>query len=143
MIFFSGETFYIGIMLICGSVFTFFMVMRYIRKSHVRIEDTFFWIFLSFALVILSLFPDIALDVATLFNIQSPINVVYLFIIFLLIVKLFFLSIRFSKLEIKVSELAQQVAINRKMGEEDCCAIAKKQEGQAAQSAAKNDEKTQ
>ena len=39
----------IGLLLI-GSVFTFLFVMRLIRKSAVRIEDTFFWIFFSLIL---------------------------------------------------------------------------------------------
>ena len=104
----------IRLLLIFGSLCSFWFAMRYIRKSKVRIEDTFFWVFLSIALILLSLFPDVAIEFTRLLQMQSPINFVFLIIIFLLLMKQFFMSIKLSQLEIRIKELAQQVAIDKK-----------------------------
>ena len=105
-------SFAIRILLLIGSVGTFLFAMRYIRRSKVRIEDTLFWILLSIALIVLSVFPNLALHFAMWFKVQSPINFVFLFIIFLRLVKQFFTSLKLSQMEIRVAELAQRVAIN-------------------------------
>ena len=102
----------INILLVLGSVLTFLYIMRLIRKSTVRIEDTFFWIFFAILLIILSLFPDLAYYIAHRLGFQAPINLVYVVIIFVLIVNQFAMSLKISRLTIKQKELTQQVAIN-------------------------------
>lgn len=112
-------SFAIRALLIVGSVLTFLYIMRYIRRSKVRIEDTFFWILLSALLVLLSIFPDIALIASEQFGMQSPINFVFLLIIFILIVKQFSTSLKLSQLEIRMAELTQQMAIDKKDAEDN------------------------
>lgn len=102
----------VNILLILGSIFTFLLIMRLIRKSTVRIEDTFFWIFFAIILIILSLFPGIAYRISAVLGFQAPINLVYIAIIFVLIVNQFAMSLKISRLTIKQKELSQQVAIN-------------------------------
>ena len=102
----------VNILLVLGSVLTFLYIMRLIRKSTVRIEDTFFWIFFAIILIILSLFPDLAYHIAHRLGFQAPINLVYVVIIFVLIVNQFAMSLKISRLTIKQKELTQQVAIN-------------------------------
>ena len=116
----------VNILLVIGSIFTFLFIMRLIRKSTVRIEDTFFWIFFTIILIILSLFPDTAYHVAQFLGFQAPINLVYVVIIFVLIVNQFAMSLKISRLTIKQKELAQQVAItnntiNEKIKTEQNC----------------------
>lgn len=108
----------IGLLLI-GSIFTFLFVMRLIRKSAVRIEDTFFWIFFSLIIIILALFPRIPYKLSTILGFQSPINLVYLVIIFVLIVNQFLMSLKISKLTIKQKELVQAIAINAKQNNDE------------------------
>ena len=100
------------LLLITGSVATFLSVMRLIRKSTVRIEDTFFWILFPLVLVVLSFFPQLASFFSDRLGFQAPINFVYLVIIFVLIVNQFMMSLKISRLTIKQKELTQQVAIN-------------------------------
>ena len=107
------------VLLLIGSVFTFLFVMRLIRKSAVRIEDTFFWIFFSFIIIILAAFPRIPYKLATVLGFQSPINLVYLVIIFVLIVNQFLMSLKISKLTIKQKELVQAIAINAKQNKDE------------------------
>ena len=108
----------IGLLLV-GSIFTFLFVMNLIRKSAVRIEDTFFWIFFSALMIILALFPRIPYKLSTLLGFQSPVNLVYLVIIFVLIVNQFLMSLKISKLTIKQKELVQAIAINAKQSKDE------------------------
>ncbi|MBQ7816830.1 MAG: DUF2304 domain-containing protein, partial [Oscillospiraceae bacterium] len=89
------------------------------RKSAVRIEDTFFWIFFSVVIIILALFPRIPYKLSALLGFQSPINLVYLVIIFVLIVNQFLMSLKISKLTIKQKELVQAIAINAKQNKDE------------------------
>lgn len=104
----------VRVLLILGSVITFLFAMRYIRKSKVRIEDTFFWLLLCGLLIAMSLLPELVVRASEMLGMQSPINAVFLFIIFLLIAKQFFTSLKLSQLEIRVAELTQQIAIDKK-----------------------------
>ena len=66
----------------------------------------------SAALLILAIFPGIAYWAANLLGFMSPINFVYVVIIFLLLAKQFFMSIKLSQLDSKVRILTEQVALN-------------------------------
>lgn len=90
------------------------MITRYIRKSRVRIEDTLFWIILSILLMVVSFFPEIAFWFSRLLEVQSPINFIFLLIIFILLVNQFYMSIKMSQLKIKFDELVQKIAIAEK-----------------------------
>ena len=101
------------VLLIVMSVLTSLYVLIQIRKSRLKIEDSTFWFLLSAVLVIIGIFPQIVEFGTKLFGIQSPVNFVFLGIIFILIVKLFSLTVRVSQLENKVENLAQRYAIDK------------------------------
>lgn len=103
---------WIRIGLIAGSFITAAFVLWRVRKAQIQIEDTVFWLLFSLALTVLSVFPSIAYWFSWKLGFQAPINIVYLLIIFLLIVKQFFMTIRISQLDSKVQRLAQRVALN-------------------------------
>lgn len=63
----------------------------------------------------MGIFPNIVSKISAILGFQSPVNMVFLIIIFILIVKLFFNTIQMSALENKVDSLAQQIAIDRKI----------------------------
>lgn len=98
--------------LFAGSAATFLFVMRYIRKSRVRIEDTIFWIFFSIGLVVISIFPSLPIKMSRLLGIESPANFVFISIIFILLIKQFFTTIKLSRLEMKFRDLVEKVAID-------------------------------
>lgn len=82
-----------------------------IRKSQMQIEDSIFWILFSVALVVISMFPNIAYFLADLLGVGSPVNFVFLAVIFILIFKVFSMSIKMSQLEYRIKNLVQQIAI--------------------------------
>ena len=102
----------IRVCLVLGSLITATYILRRVRLAKVQIEDTIFWLLFSGILLILAIFPGIAYWAAYLLGFQSPINFVYIVIIFLLLAKQFFMSIRLSQLDSKVRILTQRVALN-------------------------------
>lgn len=100
------------IVLIVASIISLLYMMRKIHQSKLQIEHALFWIVFSFIVVILALFPGIAIQLAAWLGILSPVNLVYLIIIFVLIVKLFQVTLQISKLENKIKNLTQHEALD-------------------------------
>ncbi|MEE0800024.1 MAG: DUF2304 domain-containing protein [Gemmiger sp.] len=109
----------IRVCLVLGSLITAFYILRRVRLAKVQIEDTIFWLLFSAILLILAIFPGIAYEAAFLLGFQSPINFVYIVIIFLLLAKQFFMSIRLSQLDSKLRILTQRVALNEEKVERE------------------------
>lgn len=103
------------IILIIASLLTAALILRRIRKSKARIEDSIFWILLSGFILLISLFPGVADAVTSALHIYLTTNFLFTFFIFLLLMKLFSLSIEVSQLKSKVEKLAQENALANKM----------------------------
>ena len=106
---------YLRILLIVGALLLMGFMLKRIRQSKLKIEYTIFWIAFSGILVLMGIFPELFYWISDLIGFQSPISMVYLVIIFVLIVKMFFMTIQISQLENKIDSLTQQVAIDRKI----------------------------
>lgn len=99
--------------LICVSILLTFYVLRRIRHSKMKIEDSIFWVMFALLLVVFSLFPRLADFISRLVGTYSTANFIFTFMIFILLVKVFFQSIKISQLERKVTELIQTLALDR------------------------------
>lgn len=106
-------------MLFLGSVTVFSVISRCIRKRRIQLKDGIYWIVFSFLLILISVFPILAVWTARLMGIQSPSNCVFMIIIFLLGCHQFFLTIRVSQLEMKINRLVQSVAIQKALLDEE------------------------
>lgn len=104
----------IRILLIIGAILLFLYMIKKIRQSKVKIEALIFWLAFSILLIFMGIFSSVVYWVSDLLGFQSPISFVFLVIIFILIVKNFFMTIQISQLEHKVDELTQRIAIDRK-----------------------------
>lgn len=100
------------VILVIASLLNCFWIIHRICKSQARIEDSIFWIFLSGVLILMSVFPQIVIWGAKITGVQSPVNFVYLCIIFILLVKVFRMSLRISALEARLQKLAQRYGID-------------------------------
>lgn len=98
-------------LLVVVSVLMFLYLMRKIKKAQMKIEDSTYWILLSVVFLLLSIFPGIAVFAAKWLGIESPANLVFLIIIFLLLIKLFLNSVKMSEMEYKLRSFIQEVAI--------------------------------
>ena len=99
------------VLLIAGSLLTAFYVLRRVRKSRMRTEDTVFWLFFSLILVLMGLLPNLVMTLAGTIGVMSAANLVFLIVIFLLIIKLFLMDQRISSLQRQVTDTAQKAAI--------------------------------
>lgn len=104
--------------LILVSLGTCGLILRKIRQSKMQIENAIFWILLSLVLVIYSLFPQVADFCSRLLGIYATTNFLFLFAIFVLIVKVFYMTIHISQLESKITELVQKIALEERAREE-------------------------
>jgi hypothetical protein len=100
------------VLLIIGSIVTTYSILHKIRQSTLKIEDSLFWLMLSLSLVIISLFPRIVYVLSGLLGFESASNFVFVIIIFLLITKLFSVSVKMSSLNHKFNMLVQIIALN-------------------------------
>ena len=101
--------------LILVSLSTCCLIMRKIRQSKMQIESAIFWIVLSLVLVVYSLFPGVADCCSGVLGIYATTNFLFLFAIFVLIVKVFYMSVHISQLESQVKELVQRIALDEKI----------------------------
>ena len=99
------------ILLIAGSLLTAVYVLRRVRRSRMRSEDSVFWLSFSLILVLMGLFPNLVTRLADLMGVISAANLVFLIVIFFLLIKLFLMDQRISALQRQVTETAQAVAI--------------------------------
>ena len=105
-------TIWFQIVLIFVSLAT--VILRGIRKSQVQINDSLFWIFFSLVLLVFSVFPKLAEIIARALGIVSAVNFIFLFIIFLLLINQYQLTVRLSKLDTKFKNLVQTIALRGK-----------------------------
>lgn len=106
------------VILVIVSLLTMSFMMRKIRQAKVQIEAAMFWVIVALILVVFSLFPGVADACARLLGIYSTPNFLFLFMIFLLMVKVFGMTLQVSQLESKQKELVQKIALAQKEREE-------------------------
>ena len=109
---------YLQCILIFASALFFIYVTTQIRKAKIKIDFTFFWIIFALFLLVISIFPDIVNWGAKLAGISTPVTFVLVLIIFLLMYKVFSLSIHISIMQEKIEKLVQELALKEKENEE-------------------------
>ena len=102
------------IILIVVSILSTWYILKKIRQSKLQIEYAIFWIVFAGVLVIISLFPWLVSLFTRLLGMQLPVNFVFMVFIFILLVKLFMMTIELSALENKVKDLTQELALEEK-----------------------------
>ena len=107
------------LLLICGAFFMTFYILKRIRQSKLQIEYAIFWIIFSLILVVFSVFPFLVAMFTRAIGMELPVNFIFLFFIFILILKAFFQTIETSVMENKVRNLTQRLAIEEKDRQEE------------------------
>ena len=103
------------IFLMLGALLNFIFVCFKLRKSQLKFTSAFFWIMFSVILLLLGAFPQIGVNCARLLGVISPVNFIYLVIISMLILRSFLLTIRVSRLEDRLTELVEELAVRKNM----------------------------
>ncbi len=107
------------LLLIAASLSTMLYILKRIRHAKLQIEYAIFWLVFAGMLLIISIFPSLMIMLTRAVGMQSPINCVFLLVIFALMIKLFMQTIEHSQLEDKLKQLTQRLAIEEKLREEE------------------------
>ena len=97
--------------LLVGALLTFWFVLRKIRKAEVTIADSTFWFLFALSLVLMGVFREIPLFFANVFDIESPANFVFVYVIAVLVLREFYTTVEVSQLRAKVRNLVQNEAL--------------------------------
>lgn len=97
--------------LIVGAILMLAFVLLKIRRSQLKTNDAVFWFLFAGCLVVIAVFPQIVFYAAALIGIQSPVNLVFLIIIAILIIRLLMNSVEISLLRRQLKDLVQQCAL--------------------------------
>lgn len=101
------------LLLIAASVLTLIFITRKVRDSKVKIEDSVFWVCVAVLILAASLFPELFYALSGIVGTEVPVHFVFLVFIFILMVKLFNLSMRISQADTRIKELTQQLAVEK------------------------------
>lgn len=103
------------IFLIVVSFISIVYVIRRIRKAKLKIDYSLFWIIVSVLIMLLAVFPQLAIKMASLMGVMSAVNLIYLVMIFILLLHNFSMTMKISSLESKINNLTEEIAIREKM----------------------------
>ena len=101
------------VILLIAAIGLVVFLLHSIKKSKMSIEDALFWMGFSFLILLMSIFPEIPSFLSDTIGFMSPVNFVFLFFIFVLIIRDFLSNRRISQIENRVKELTQQIALDR------------------------------
>lgn len=104
--------------LIVVSFGTMGYMLRKIHQAKMQIEESLFWFLFSALLLVLSIFPQIATWATRLLGMMSTSNFIFLFIIFVLLVRMFYMTLKISQLDDRLKNFAQKMAIEENLREE-------------------------
>lgn len=102
------------VLLIVFSILAIIYCIYKIRKSKMKTDYSLFWIFFSVILLIMSIIPGLPMMLSRILGIVSPANFIFLLMIFLLIFYSFFLTLKLSKIEDTMENIAEELAITKK-----------------------------
>lgn len=86
-------------------------IIHEVRKKRFSIKESFWWMVASFLMLILAIFPYSIDFLANKFGVEYAPSLLFVFCIIFLILMIFRNSKRISEQQIKIIELAQQIAI--------------------------------
>jgi hypothetical protein len=81
------------------------------RKDKLKEDHALFWLFISFTIIILSIFQNLLLWINIIVQAENPTDVVLASFIFLLILISIYYSVKISELTEKNKNLAQELAL--------------------------------
>ena len=102
------------VLLFVAALVTLMYVLWKLRKERMPIQASVFWILFAFVIVLLAVFPQIAIQLTRYLGVVSPANFIYLVFIFFAYNRLFVLSTKNAHLEGKIEAMAYTVAMLKK-----------------------------
>ena len=101
----------VRILVAIGGILVFVFIISSIRRSKMMIGDSVFWFLFALVLLIIGIVPELFFAVARLLHVASASNLAYLFLITLLLIRVFQQDLKISQLTTKLQRLVQNMAI--------------------------------
>lgn len=108
----------LSLSLLIGTTLFLIFVVTLISKKYIELKYALLWFFTSVVLIIIALFHEIPEAIALLLSIKEVTNAVFLIAISLLLFVAFTLTIALSRASIRITKLAQEVALLRKKSDD-------------------------
>lgn len=102
------------IVLILLVVFADLFSFRQIRRGKMNLNHSLLWILISLALLLIAIFPSVAIRLSALMGIGTPVNLVFLFFAFFSIILFIYLTNVISKTDRINRRLVQKMALMEK-----------------------------
>lgn len=99
------------IILILCSFLSFFLCVKKIAKSQLKIENSVIWMLGSILLILMSIFSNVVEWISGQLGFIAPVNFVFLILIGFLLIQLFIDNIRICQLNEKVKDLNHYIAL--------------------------------
>ena len=99
------------ILLLIAAAATALWIFYQIRRLKIKLEHAIYWIVFAILLAVLGLFPELTYWLTGKLGVMSPANLIFLVIIFLLLLKVFTLSMLTSQMEDKITVLSAEIAL--------------------------------
>lgn len=106
--------FVLQIILIVSSILFLLFILSVTRQNKLSYKYTLLWLLFSIVTILFAIFPQIIVSFSKLIHIKEPTNALFLVYIFLLFVLVFYISIAFTKIFMKVTVLVQENAMLEK-----------------------------
>ena len=101
----------IRVLIAIGGILVFAFIIFSIRKSKMVIADSVFWFLFSLVMLIIGIFPEVFFALARAMHVASAANLAYLFLIGLLLIRVFQQDLKISQLTTKLQRMVQNLAI--------------------------------
>lgn len=106
------------IILIVCSFFSFFLCVKKIKRSQLKVANSVTWMLGSIFLILMSIFSDLVGWVSEKLGFMSPANFVFLIIITFLLIQTFIYNIQITALNEKIKDLNHYIALEKYEKEE-------------------------
>lgn len=111
-------TLYLRIFLLLMAIFVLVVIVRTINKKKLRIQYSFPWILIAVGMLVLAIFPRIAVFLCEITGIQTPSNLIYLIGIIVLLFICFYQTILISRQANRIIRMTQILSIVKKENED-------------------------
>ncbi len=98
------------IMIISSLVFLCYIVLM-LRNKKIELKFTLSWLFSGICFLLFAIFPDLLRFLSKLLHIVEPVNALFLFTIFFMLLIIFTLTIALSRNANRVTTLTQEIGI--------------------------------
>ena len=99
------------ILLIVSSFLSFFLCVKKIKQSKLKVENSVTWMVGSIILILMSIFSNGVAWISNKLGFVSPVNFVFLAIIAFLLIQLFIDNLNITELNEKIKNLDHYIAL--------------------------------